>query len=59
MSKKQYAIGTSSPLKLEYNVQGESTWKQGCMIIHENGKKELIELKGGSLGWRGNKEKDD
>jgi hypothetical protein len=44
-----YQVGTSSRLKLEYN-RGPSSWMNTHCIIHENGKRQLINIINGK--WR-------
>ena len=49
INKSCYTVGTSSLLRLDYN-DGLSSWHQSHVIIHQNGKRQLIFILDGK--WR-------
>lgn len=54
IQKGCYVVGTSSKLALEYN-NGASTWHHAHVIIHPNGKRQMVFIN--SDGWRLKSEK--
>ncbi len=48
IEKGCYQVGTSSKLKMEYNI-GASSWHHTHCLIHENGKRQLIFITNGKF----------